>query len=36
MLIQNFSERAAECINLARRARREHDRELFIAMVRAH
>jgi hypothetical protein len=35
MLIHHFSERAAECVKLAERARCEHDRELFIAMARA-
>jgi hypothetical protein len=35
VLIQDFSERAAECVRLAERARSEHDRELFIAMARA-
>lgn len=35
MLIRDFSERAAECVKLAERARSEHDRELFIAMARA-
>jgi hypothetical protein len=35
MLIQDFSERAAECVKLAERARSERDRELFIAMARA-
>jgi hypothetical protein len=35
MLIHDFSERAAECVKLAERARSRHDRELFIAMARA-
>jgi len=35
MLIHDFSERAAEYVKLAERARSEHDRELFIAMARA-
>jgi hypothetical protein len=35
MLVQNFSERAAECILLAERARSEHDRDLFIELARA-
>jgi hypothetical protein len=35
MLIHDFSERAAECVKLAERARTEHDRELFITMARA-
>ena len=35
MLIQNFSERAAECLRSAQQARSEHDRELFIGMARA-
>jgi hypothetical protein len=35
MLLQEFSERAAECIQLAQRARSEHDRDLFIELARA-
>ena len=35
MLLQEFSERAAECIRLAERARSEHDRDLFIGLARA-
>lgn len=35
MVIQDFSERAAECVKLAERARSEHDRELFTEMARA-
>jgi hypothetical protein len=35
MLIQEFGERAAECVKLAERARSEHDRELFMEMARA-
>ncbi len=35
MLIQSFSQRAAEYIKLAQRARKAHDRDLFIAMARA-
>jgi hypothetical protein len=35
MLLQEFSERAAECIRLAERARSEHDRDLFIELARA-
>jgi hypothetical protein len=35
MLIQDFSERAAECLRSARRASSEHDRELFMEMARA-
>ena len=33
MLIQQFSERAAECMKLAGRARSEHDRTFLIAMA---
>jgi hypothetical protein len=35
MLLQEFSERAAECNRLAERARSEHDRDLFIELARA-
>ena len=35
MLLQEFSERAAECIQLAERAPSEHDRDLFIELARA-
>jgi hypothetical protein len=35
MLIQDFSERATECLRSAQRAKSEHDRELFVAMARA-
>ena len=35
MLIQDFGERAAECVRLAERAHSEHDLELFIEMARA-
>ena len=35
MLLQEFSERAAECIRLAERARSQHDRDLFIELARA-
>jgi hypothetical protein len=35
MLIQSFSQRAAEYIRLAQRARSDHDRDLCIAMARA-
>jgi hypothetical protein len=35
MLLQEFTERAAECIQLAERARSEHDRDLFIELARA-
>ena len=35
MLIQDFGERAVECVKLAERAHSEHDRELFIEMARA-
>ncbi len=35
MLIQDFSERAAEYLRLAQQARSEHDRELFIELARA-
>jgi hypothetical protein len=33
MLILDFSERAAEYLRLARRARSEHDRRLFIELA---
>jgi hypothetical protein len=35
MLLQEFSERAAECIRMAARAKSEHDRDLFIDLARA-
>jgi hypothetical protein len=35
MLLREFSERAAECIRLAERARSDHDRDLFIGLARA-
>jgi hypothetical protein len=35
MLLQKFSERAAECISLAQRATSEHDRDFFIELARA-
>ena len=35
MLLREFSERAAECIQLAERARSDHDRDLFIELARA-
>jgi hypothetical protein len=35
MLLQEFSERAAECIRVAERAKSEHDRDLFIELARA-
>jgi hypothetical protein len=35
MLLQEFSERAAECVHLAERAGSEHDRALFIELARA-
>jgi hypothetical protein len=35
MLLQEFSERAAEYIRLAEQARSEHDRDLFIELARA-
>jgi hypothetical protein len=35
MLIQEFSERAAECITYAQRAKSDHDRQFFIEMARA-
>jgi len=35
MFIQDFGDRAAECVKLAERARSEHDRELFTEMARA-
>ena len=35
MLLQEFSERAAECIRLAERARSEYARDLFIELARA-
>ncbi len=35
MLLREFSERAAECIRMAERARSDHDRDLFIELARA-
>jgi hypothetical protein len=35
MLLQEFSERAAECIRFAERANSDHDRDLFIELARA-
>jgi hypothetical protein len=35
MLIQDFGERAVECVKLAERAHLERDRQLFIEMARA-
>jgi hypothetical protein len=35
MLIQEFSDRAAEYLRLAERARSAHDRRFFLAMARA-
>jgi hypothetical protein len=35
MLLQEFSERAAECIRLAERAKSDHDRDFFIELARA-
>ena len=35
MLLREFSERAAECIRLAERARSDHDRDLLIELARA-
>ncbi|HWF96067.1 MAG TPA: hypothetical protein VG291_14005 [Xanthobacteraceae bacterium] len=35
MFLQEFSERAAECIRVAERAKSEHDRDLFIELARA-
>jgi hypothetical protein len=35
MLLEEFSERATECIQLAQRARSEHDRDFFIELGRA-
>jgi hypothetical protein len=35
MLLQEFSERAAECVQLAERAKSERDREFFIELGRA-
>lgn len=35
MLLQEFSERAAECLHMAERARSEHDRALLIELARA-
>jgi hypothetical protein len=35
MLLREFSERAAECIQLAERARSNHDRDFFIELARA-
>jgi hypothetical protein len=34
MLLREFSERAAECIQLAERAKSDHDRDLFIELAR--
>jgi hypothetical protein len=35
MLLQEFSERAAECIRMAARATSDHDRDIFIELARA-
>jgi hypothetical protein len=35
MLLQEFSERAAECVHLAEQAKSERDREFFIELARA-
>jgi hypothetical protein len=35
MLLQEFSERAAECLHLAEQAKSERDREFFIELGRA-
>jgi hypothetical protein len=35
VLLQEFTERAAECIRLAKRARSDQDRDLFIELARA-
>jgi hypothetical protein len=35
MLIQEFSERAAECFKYAQQAKSDHDRQFFIEMARA-
>ena len=35
MLLQEFGERAAECIRMAERAKSDHDRDLFIELARA-
>jgi hypothetical protein len=35
MMLQEFSERAAECIRMAERAKSDHDRGLFIELARA-
>jgi hypothetical protein len=35
MLLQEFSERAAECVHLAQQAKTEHDRAFFIELARA-
>jgi hypothetical protein len=35
VLLPEFSERAAECIQLAEQARSDHDRDLFIELARA-
>jgi hypothetical protein len=34
-MLQEFSERAAECIRMAERAKSDHDRNLFIELARA-
>jgi hypothetical protein len=35
MMLQEFSERAAECIRMAERAKSDQDRDLFIELARA-
>jgi hypothetical protein len=35
MLLLEFSERAAECVHMAARAKSEHDRALLIELARA-
>jgi hypothetical protein len=35
MLIKDFGARAQECIAWAKRAKSEHDRQLFVTMARA-
>jgi hypothetical protein len=35
LLLQEFSERAAECIRMAERSKSEHDRDLLIELARA-
>jgi hypothetical protein len=35
MLLQQFSERAVECIRFAERAKSDHDRDFFTELARA-